>query len=35
MDSPILGWRKSARSGQEGGTCVEVAVFDDSDRRGA
>ncbi|MEV5746959.1 DUF397 domain-containing protein [Actinoallomurus sp. NPDC052308] len=33
MDSPTLGWRKSTHSGQEGGTCVEVAVIDCGDVR--
>jgi hypothetical protein len=33
--SSSLDWRKSRRSGQEGGNCVEVAVFDQDDRRSA
>jgi hypothetical protein len=29
-----MAWRKSRRSGQEGGECVEVAVVDRDDRLG-
>ncbi|MEV0405702.1 DUF397 domain-containing protein [Actinoallomurus sp. NPDC050550] len=28
MNTSSLEWRKSGRSGQEGGQCVEVAVVD-------
>ncbi|MCO6005989.1 DUF397 domain-containing protein [Actinoallomurus purpureus] len=28
MNTSSLEWRKSDRSGQEGGQCVEVAVVD-------
>jgi hypothetical protein len=26
--TPASGWRKSSRSGDNGGVCVEVAVFE-------
>jgi hypothetical protein len=32
MDVANLDWRKSARSAQNGGDCVEVAVSENSDR---
>ncbi|WP_406567793.1 DUF397 domain-containing protein [Actinoallomurus soli] len=35
MNSPSLNWKKSTRSGHDGGQCVEVTVLDDHDRRGA
>ncbi|WP_460357848.1 DUF397 domain-containing protein [Actinoallomurus acanthiterrae] len=35
MDFPSLDWRKSTRSGQEGGTCVEVAVLGHDNRSDA
>jgi len=28
VDAKSLDWRKSARSGQNGGNCVEIAVVD-------
>jgi hypothetical protein len=28
VDAKSLGWRKSARSAQNGGNCVEIAVVD-------
>jgi hypothetical protein len=28
MDVTNLDWRKSARSGENGGNCVEVAIFE-------
>lgn len=31
MDVENLDWRKSARSGQNGGDCVELAVADRRD----
>jgi Domain of unknown function (DUF397) len=31
MDVANLDWRKSARSAQNGGNCVEVAVTEDGD----
>jgi len=32
MDVANLDWRKSARSAQNGGNCVEIAVTAKSDR---
>jgi hypothetical protein len=31
MDVTNLGWRKSLRSGENGGNCVEVAVIENRD----
>ncbi|WP_425551309.1 DUF397 domain-containing protein [Actinoallomurus vinaceus] len=34
MSSVLVDWRRSSRSGQEGGECVEVALLGRDDRLG-